>query len=534
VGAEADAPTVVRGPLRAWVAPGASLARAVGRDGDPDRLLTRRDCHLVKLQRKVVVGRLGDLWVKRYNVFAWRVAVASLGRPSPARRAWRAARALARLGFATPEVVASVEFRRAGLLTRSFLLTRTVEGAVPADVRWQAILAEPDARRRRRGRRALAAALGDLFRRLHAAGVYHADLKDANILVGGPLESPACVLLDLERVHLGRTVSRRRRVKNLVQLARTLGRAATAADRLRFLAAYAGADRAARRAWAERIRAAAARKDARRVRPAPAGPPPRLSCFVICQDEERNLSRCLESVAWCEELVVVDGGSRDRTPEIARRYTDRVLSNPWPGHAAQKQFALTATRGDWVLNVDADEFVTVDLASEIRVALAAVPDGVDGFTIDRLVAYLGRWWFRGALRPRPVLRLLRRGRAFWGGKDPHERAIVAGSVRRLRKPLVHYTYASMADHVRSVDRLTTAAAGVVRPGARVGWWRLVVAPWWRFVRSHLLWGGARDGVPGLFVSATAAFYVWLRSAKVWEARRTADAGPALDRAAGGS
>src|SRR5437773_2592281 len=147
-----------RGRLRAWVAPGVDLEHAIADDGDPDHLLTRPDCRIVKLQRKVVVGRIetaaGTLWVKRYAVFAWRVALASLGRTSPAFGAWAGAAALAAHGFATPEPIAAIEFRRAGLLRRSFFVTREVAGAVTADVRWQAILADPDAPRRRRSRAA--------------------------------------------------------------------------------------------------------------------------------------------------------------------------------------------------------------------------------------------------------------------------------------------------------------------------------------------------------------------------------------------
>jgi hypothetical protein len=525
---------VVRGGLRARLVPGVPLA-ALAPGGDPDRLLTRPECAIVKMQRKVTVGRittgLGALYVKRYNVFAARVALGALGRPSPAFAAWTAARALARLGFGVPEVVAAVEVRRAGWLRKSFFVTRAVTGTVPADVRWQTILAESDGPRRRAAQRALARALGDLFRRLHADGVYHNDLKDANILVGGPVASPACVLLDLERVRLGARLTTRRRQKNLMQLARTLGRQASATDRLRFLAAYLGpeSDRGTRRRWATDVLGRAARKDARRPAATPAPARARVSAAVICQDEERHLARCLESITWCDEIVVVDGGSRDGTAGIARRFTERVLTHAWPGHRPQKQYALDAARGDWVFNVDADERVTPDLATEIRRALARVPDDVDGFAIERLVCYLGRWWQRGALRPRPVLRLVRRSMARWGGRDPHERAEVPGRVRRLRSPLLHYTYDDMGDHVRSANTLTTIAAGRDEPPGRIGVARLVLEPAWRFLRAHVVRGGWRDGVPGLFVSATAAFYVWLRWAKVWERLTVAPPDPTKAR-----
>src|SRR5438034_1308560 len=301
-----------RGRLRAWIAPGVDLEHTTAADGDPDHLLTRPDGRIVKPQRKVVVGRVetaaGALWVKRYAVYAWRVVLASLWRTSPAFGAWAGARALAAHGFATPEPIAAIEFRRAGLLRRSFFVTREVAGAVTADVRWRSILADPDARRRRAARRALACALGDLFRRLHAAGLYHNDLKDVNVLTDGPAAAPRLVLLDLERVRALGRVGRRRRVKNVVQLARTLGRQASATDRVRFLAAYLGgtSTRAERRAWTAAVARRARRKDRGR-RPAPAPDGPTVTCTVVCQDEEAHMVPGLESVTWCDEIVVVPG-----------------------------------------------------------------------------------------------------------------------------------------------------------------------------------------------------------------------------------
>ncbi len=506
------------GSLLAWLAPGVDPHTAIAPDGDPDRLLTRPDCRLVKLQRKVMVGRVttaaGALYVKRYTVHAWRVALGSLGRWSPARRAFEAARRLRALGFGVPGVVAAVEERRGGLLRRSFFLTHDVAGACTADLYWQRLADRPAQRRR------FARALGDLFRRLHAAGVYHNDLKDVNVLAREGPEDPDLVLLDLERVQFGSVPGRRRRIKNLVQLERTLGRVAPASARVRLLRAYLGrdADRAERRDWASAVARAARRKD-RQAAPRAVRAPGRVACAVVCQDEEAHIGACLDSVDWCDEVVVVDGGSRDATVDIARRHAAHVLHNPWPGYRAQKQVALDATTQPWVLSLDADERVTPELASEIRAALAGVPDAVDGFAIPRLVPYLGRWWYRGGWWPRPVVRLVRRGRARWGGVDPHDRLEVHGDVRRLHAPILHYTYPDIAGHVRSVARLTAVAAAEVPAGRRVGLARLLGEPLWRFVRASVLRGGLREGQAGFFVAATDAFYVFLRWARVWERER---------------
>ncbi len=506
---------VLIGRLRAWLSPGVDPVTALAPDGDPDRLLTRPECQLVKLQDKVTVGRVvtaaGTLYVKRYTVHALRIALGSLGRPSPAWRAFAAARALAARGFGVPGVVAAVEDRRLGILRRSFFVTREVAGAVTADRHWATLAGRPADRRR------FACALGDLVRRLHAAGVYHNDLKDVNVLVG---PGGALTLLDLERVRIGRPPGRRRRIKNLVQLERTLGRLTSAPARLRLLGAYLGAaaTRPDRRAWASAVLAAAARKDGRTRAPAAlAGPA--VACAIVCQDEAAHIASCLASVAWCDEVVVVDGGSRDDTVAIARRFTPRVVHNPWPGYRAQKQVALEAASASWVLSLDADERVTPELASEIRAALCAVPADVAGFAIPRLVPYLGRWWYRGGWWPRPVVRLVRRARAAWGGIDPHDRLEVAGGVRRLRSPILHYTYADVAGHLRSVARLTAVAAAQVPAGRRVGLGRLAGEPLWRFLRSAVLRRGLLEGHAGFFVAATDAFYVFLRWARVWERER---------------
>jgi hypothetical protein len=530
----ADAPRR-RGDWREWLADGVTAAALAPPHGNPDHLLTRADCEIVKLQPKVVVGRiatpLGTLWVKRHTVFAWRLAAASLLRRSPAETAWHGARLLREHGFVVPETLGALERRRAGLLVASFFVTRDVAGAETADRRWAAILAEPDPGRRRRARRALARALGGLFRRLHAAGIYHGDLKDVNVLVRGPDDAPELVLLDLEQVHRVGRVRTARCEKNLVQLARTLGRRASATDRARFLRSYLpDADRAMRRAWARAVTRRVRRKDRRRgTTPTAAARVPSVTCTVICQDEEDVLRGCLASVAWCDEIVVVDGGSRDGTLALARAFTDRVLTHAWPGYRAQKQFALDHARSEWVLNVDADERVTPELAAEMRARLAVVRDDVGGFAVPRLVCYLGRWWFRGDWYPRRVVRLVRRDVTIWGGTDPHERAEPRGTVAPLHWPLIHYSYADIADHLRSVNKLTDVAAGQARLPGHIGGSRLVLEPAWRFVRAGIVRGGVLEGFPGLFVAATGAFYVFLRWAKVWERRRRE-----LDPRTGGS
>jgi hypothetical protein len=498
------------------------LASLLGGSVDPDWALTRSDCAIVKYDGKVWVGRLptpvGVVYLKRYARGVLRTALEAAVIGSPARRAAGAANELAGRGIGVPRVAAAVEMRWFGVVYKNVFLTHEVPDALTLDRRWTQLLDMSAATLRCRARRTLARAVGELFARLHAGGIYHNDLKDVNVLAAGPPDSPTLTLLDLERVTFGSgPLGRRRCVKNLLQLDRTLGRRATRTDRLRTLVAYLGpyADRTSRRRWVDTVVHAQARKDAGKGRQATAdaGRAP-VTCAIVCQDEAGKIAACLAGVQWCAEILVVDGGSRDDTVAIARRAGARVIEHPWPGYRAQKQFAFDHATMPWILSVDADERVTPELGQALRGMITDPPNDLAGVSVPRLVPYLGRWWFRGGWFPRPMPRLVRRGRARWGGVDPHDRLEVDGRVVGVVTPLLHYTYMDLDDHVRSVRKLTATAARQIPDDRGVGAGRLVGEPLWRFVRSFVLKRGLLEGTPGLVVAATDAFYVFLRWASV--------------------
>jgi len=242
-----------------------------------------------------------------------------------------------------------------------------------------------------------------------------------------------------------------------------------------------------------------------------------ISAIVVCFNEEGNIRDCLESLKWCDEIVVVDSFSTDRTVEICRQYTDRVIQRPWAGYRDQKAFAHSQATKEWVFLVDADERVSPELREEIRTALERFGASCAGFSVPRLVHYLGRWWWRGGWYPDYDIRMFRRDRATWGGLDPHERILVDGTVRRLKNPLYHFSYRDVSDHIRRINRFTTLSAGELRnQGAR---WRLadnLLRPAFRFFRSYVWKRGFVEGLPGFFVAATAAIYVYLKYAKLRE------------------
>ena len=243
-----------------------------------------------------------------------------------------------------------------------------------------------------------------------------------------------------------------------------------------------------------------------------------ISAIIVCYNEEDNIRACLESVAWCDEIVVVDAHSTDRTVDIVRGFTDRIFIRDWPGYREQKQFALDQARLEWVLNLDADERVSAELRAEIQRELADGAPGINGFYIPRLVHYLGRWWYRGGWYPDYRLRLFRRTKARWGGVNPHEKVLIEGRTRRLFGSLLHFTYADVSQHLLAVNRLTDISAVEALKRGRAGGARLLLSPAWRFFRSLVVDRGILEGWPGFFVAATAAFYVFLKYAKALELR----------------
>lgn len=242
-----------------------------------------------------------------------------------------------------------------------------------------------------------------------------------------------------------------------------------------------------------------------------------VSAIVVCFNEEDRIEDCLKSLLWCDEIVVVDAFSTDRTPQICQSYPVRFVQRPWAGYREQKAYAHSLATMDWVLLVDSDERVTAELKKEIVGTLANDEAVYTGYAIPRLVRYLGRWWWRGGWYPDYDVRLFRRERATWGGVDPHEKIIVDGKVGRLQHPLHHFSYRSIEDHIQRINRFTSISSSELRKSG--GRWRLsdaLLRPPVRFFRSYILKRGFLEGFAGFYVALTAAVYVFLKYAKLWE------------------
>lgn len=276
----------------------------------------------------------------------------------------------------------------------------------------------------------------------------------------------------------------------------------------------------------------------------------RLSALVIARNEEAGIARCLASLAFCDEIVLVDAESTDRTVEVASRYTDRVFVEPWRGYAGQKSFALGHCRGTWVLWVDADEVVSAALAGAIRAVVeargaagsvlgeggvagaggtgsidpSAEPDdpGTPGtapvaYALARKVHYLGAWIRHSGWGEDRVVRLFRRGRARFSDDRVHERLLVDGAVGRLAGVLEHYSYKDLTHHWEKVRVLAALGAEQAQArGRRARSQDLVFRPLARWLKLYVLRRGFLDGWRGAVIAGMGAAYVLLKYALLRE------------------
>jgi glycosyltransferase involved in cell wall biosynthesis len=243
-----------------------------------------------------------------------------------------------------------------------------------------------------------------------------------------------------------------------------------------------------------------------------------VTAIVITRDEAAHIDACLDSVAWADEMLVVDSGSTDGTPDLARAKGARVYVRDWPGYSAQKNFAAGEARHDWIVSLDADERVTPALAEEIRTTLTRTPEEA-GFRIPRVTFHLGRWIRTTDWYPDYQLRLYDRRRAAWKPRPVHESVEVRGLTGYLRHDLQHFAYRDIAHHHATMNRYTTLAATQMHAeGRRTGLIDLTVHPAAAFLRNYVLRCGFMEGTPGLVISAMNAYYVFLKFAKLREMR----------------
>jgi glycosyltransferase involved in cell wall biosynthesis len=241
---------------------------------------------------------------------------------------------------------------------------------------------------------------------------------------------------------------------------------------------------------------------------------PKVSVTIITKNEATDIADALDSVAWADERIVVDACSTDETAAIASRHGARVVSREWTGYIAQKNYAATLARNDWILSLDADERVTPALAREIQQTLSTEP-AYGGYRMPRVTFHLGRWIRTTDWYPDDQLRLYDRRAAEWTGRYVHEGVTVQGSVGRLRGELEHYAYRDVLEHLETIDHYTTLAARqMFEHGRRATGLDVALQPAFAFFRNFILKRGFLDGSVGLTISRMNANYVRLKFKKL--------------------
>lgn len=244
---------------------------------------------------------------------------------------------------------------------------------------------------------------------------------------------------------------------------------------------------------------------------------PRLSVTIIARDEERDLPDCLASVAFADEIVVVDSGSRDQTRAIALAAGAKVLERSFDNFGAQKQFALAQATGDWVLNLDADERCSSALQQAVAAAIAQ--EGVGGYQVRFETWLFGRRARFGGLARERHLRLFRREGARYPPRAVHEGVEVAGEIRALEAPIVHHTYRSLEEYLDKINRYTSAAAADRYAAGRRSSAFALPRGAWGFFRRYVLQLGLLDGYVGLVFAVMSGLYDFLKIAKLADLER---------------
>jgi len=239
----------------------------------------------------------------------------------------------------------------------------------------------------------------------------------------------------------------------------------------------------------------------------------KITATIITLNEERNIARAIESLRCCDEILILDSGSLDRTVELAANLGARVIEAGWRGYAGQKNWAADQATHDWILSLDADEALSEGLEGEIWNLKKTGPQ-YDAYTMPRQAQYLGRWILHSGWYPDRKVRLYNRLKARWVGDFVHESVQPKGRVGHLQSNILHFTCDSLSEHLRTLDRYTTLSAEeLVSRKVQVTVWRMIFDPPWTFVKAYFFQRGFLDGFEGLIICYMAAFYTFLKYSK---------------------
>lgn len=244
----------------------------------------------------------------------------------------------------------------------------------------------------------------------------------------------------------------------------------------------------------------------------------KLSVCIITRNEQENIARCLDSIKWADEILVLDSDSVDQTVRICREYSCKIVEMPWHGFGPAKKALVQATRNNWVLSVDADEVISKELAVRIK-AILNKPDFA-GYRIKRKSYYLGKLINHCGWNRDYPLRLFNKNYGTFNEKVVHESVQLDGSVGRLQEPILHFTYPTLQSHVRKMTYYAELTAEQkLREGKRSSIGKAFLAGFLKFAKMYILQLGVLDGKNGLLLCLNSAYGVYLKYMILWEKTR---------------
>lgn len=241
-----------------------------------------------------------------------------------------------------------------------------------------------------------------------------------------------------------------------------------------------------------------------------------ISAVILTHNNEESLSRTLASLRWCNELVVIDDYSCDKTVEIGKRFSAKVFQRHLNGDfAGQRNFGLAKARGEWVLFVDSDEVITKELAQEIKKAISSKPEVINGYYFRRKDYFLGRWLNYGETRRVRLLRLAKKKAGAWQ-RPVHEVWQVKGKVGQFNYPLLHYPHPNVAQFIEETNYYSTInAQHLYAQGIWVSWWQLPAYPAAKLWLNYFWRLGFLDGAAGAITALIMSFHSFLTRAKLF-------------------
>jgi glycosyltransferase involved in cell wall biosynthesis len=246
-----------------------------------------------------------------------------------------------------------------------------------------------------------------------------------------------------------------------------------------------------------------------------------ITACIICFNEEHNIRRCLESVTWTDEIVIMDSYSTDNTLTICKEYDARIYQHEWLGYIGQKTLIQEKAASEWIFFVDADEEVSAELREEVQRQFSSGEyRRWSGYEFPRLVRFLGKWIRHGDWHPDIKLRLFRKEQGRCTGIEPHDRVAVDGPVRRLHAPLYHYTYRNIHEQMESLNKFSTISAQeLFKRKRQASPSDLLLRPMYRFFKCFILKRGIADGFHGFLIAMASSYGTFTKYVKLWEMNR---------------